>query len=75
MRNPVVPPTWPSWVDTDAIWISSAGCIVTYLQDFLEAGEDAANLLDMEEKLAILAAARRKVKLPLQLASCLFWSI
>ena len=40
---------------------SSAGCLVTYLEDFLEAGEDAANLLDRGEKQAILAAARRKV--------------
>ena len=38
-----------------------AGCIATFLDDFLELGQDAANLLTCDEKASLLAVARRKV--------------
>ena len=38
-----------------------AGCIATFLDDFLELGQDAADLLNCDEKASLLAVARCKV--------------
>ena len=46
----------PKCTDTRAF----AGCLTLYFEDFLDSGEEAAHYLDMEEKLALLAIARRK---------------
>lgn len=36
------------------------GCLASYLEDFLDCGEDAASCLDLTERLALMAFARRK---------------
>lgn len=36
------------------------GCLAAFLEDFLECGEEAAGCLDVHEKQALLAVARRK---------------
>ena len=42
-------------------YLDHAGCIATFLEDFLEVGQEAANLLTCDEKASLLAVARRKV--------------